>query len=117
MERKHESATTGRPGPRGGRRGGKDGEARLYTGAKVARVLAKLGVDFREFVAAYDADSSRVPRGTALTEEERAAVERFLKHRQIAELAQELGCSIATAHARVTKFVLLGPSPARRGAP
>ena len=91
-----------------GRRGGGRGtpETRLFSGAKVARVLAKLGVEFHAFVAEYEEDTTRASRSAPLSEGERAAIERFLKHRQIAELARELGCSVASAHARVTKFVL-----------
>jgi hypothetical protein len=102
VERKRRS-TGGDSQPK---RGGKDAEARLYSGGKVARVLAKLGVDFRAFVAEYDQDTSRPSRAVPLSDAERAAVERFLKHQQIAQLADELGCSIASAHSRITKFVL-----------
>ena len=85
---------------------GQKADGRLFSGAKVARVLARLGVDFHAFVAEYDQENSRPARSTPLSESERAAVKRFLEHRQIRELAEDLQCSIASAHARVTRFVL-----------
>ena len=109
MERKDEPANRSPTG-----RHGKRAESRLYTGAKLARVLARLGVDFREFVATYDADPS--PTGSiVLTDAERAAVERFLRHRQISRLADELGTSIPSAHARVARFVLEKGPESRNG--
>jgi hypothetical protein len=80
-------------------------ETRLFSGTKLARVLAKLGVDFLAFVAAYDRESSE-SKDDPLSDADRMAVQRFLTHRKISELAVELDCSIPTAHARVTRFVL-----------
>jgi hypothetical protein len=80
--------------------------SRLFSGGKMARVLAKLGVDFERFVTEYDQDDTRTPRAAGLSEEDRAAVARFLKHREIRQLASELGCSVPSAHARVARFAL-----------
>lgn len=82
-------------------------ETRLFSGTKLARVLAKLGVDFLAFVTAYDQEGSE-NKDNSLSDAERTAVQRFLTHRRISELAEDLHCSIPTAHARVTRFALDG---------
>ena len=62
--------------------------------------------DFPAFVDEYDLDLPRSTRSSPLTEAERATIESFLSHGEIRRLAQDLGCSVPSAHARVTKFAL-----------
>jgi hypothetical protein len=81
-------------------------ESRLFSGAKIARVLQRLGLDFRAFVDEYEQDVSRSSRAEPLSRGERDAIENFLTHGQIRRLAKELGCSVATAQNRVTRFAI-----------
>jgi hypothetical protein len=90
-----------------GPRGSKNPEDRLFSGSKIARVLAKFNVDFRKFVSEYDQDNSRSPRLRPLDDKEKLAIERFIgQHRSINQLANDLSCSISSAQARVTRYVL-----------
>jgi hypothetical protein len=84
----------------------KGAESRLFSGSKMARVLHRLGVDFRAFVEEYDQDVSRSSRAAPLSKGERAAIEEFLTHGQIRRLAKELACSVGSAQSRVTRFAL-----------
>lgn len=101
-----------KPLPRGRRPGPqplekKPFEERLFSGAKIARVLeTKYQIQMMQFVRDYDDDTSRSPRTRALENSEVEAIQRFLKHRQITQLATDLACSISSAQARVTRFVL-----------
>lgn len=77
----------------------------------MARVLHRLGVDFRAFVEEYDQDVSRSSRGAPLSKGECLAIETFLTHGQIRRLAKELGCSVGSAQSRVTQFAVERDSP------
>lgn len=83
----------------------------------MARVLHRLGVDFRAFVEEHDQDVSRSACGAPLSQGECLAIEKFLSHGQIRRLAKELGCSVGSAQSRVTSFALEAPDLRRQQPP
>ncbi len=82
-------------------------DERLFSGSKIARVLeSKYQITMAQFVRDYDDDTSRSPRVRALEDTEVTAIQRFLKHKNVTQLANDLACSISSAQARVTRYVL-----------
>lgn len=82
-------------------------DQRLFSGSKIARVLEnKFKITMAQFVRDYDDDTSRSPRVRALDDGEVQAIQRFLKHKNVTQLAGDLACSISSAQARVTRYVL-----------
>lgn len=82
-------------------------DERLFSGSKIGRVLeSKYNISMAQFVRDYDDDTSRSPRTRALDDSEIAAIKRFLTHKNVTQLANDLACSLSSAQGRVTRYVL-----------
>lgn len=82
-------------------------KSRLFSGAKAARVLERMGVEYDQFCDLYDQER-RAPRIKALSDNETILIQRFyIEHRSVTRLAEDLKCSTTAAQAKATRYAIL----------
>ena len=79
---------------------------RMFAEVKLRRVLTRMSVSWENFLAEYDADKRRHREARReLSEEEKAAVRDFFKHRSPVILADRLGLSRRAASTLVARYI------------